>query len=69
MPMSDIADKAQEEIEMREALKKRQNRFLKKTGIKSRTHCKECAKPIPAQRQEAIAGVQKCVECQAEEEK
>lgn len=35
---------------------------------KSRTHCRECAQPIPKARQTAVPGVQLCIACQAEQE-
>lgn len=31
----------------------------------SATHCDECDKPIPAARQQAVAGVRFCVSCQS----
>lgn len=31
-----------------------------------RTHCGECAEPIPPARREAIPGVKLCIDCQSE---
>lgn len=32
----------------------------------SLTHCEDCGEEIPAARRRALAGVRRCVECQAE---
>lgn len=34
----------------------------------SATHCCDCGDEIPDRRQEAVAGCQRCAECQEEEE-
>jgi phage/conjugal plasmid C-4 type zinc finger TraR family protein len=30
----------------------------------SRTHCSDCGSPIPEARRAALAGVQRCIDCQ-----
>lgn len=34
----------------------------------SATHCGDCGEEIPEQRREAVAGCQRCADCQNEEE-
>jgi len=34
-------------------------------GGESLTHCEECGEPIPERRRQAVAGVRRCVICQA----
>lgn len=35
----------------------------------SATHCRDCGEEIPEQRREAVAGCQRCADCQEEFEK
>ncbi|HHX7581146.1 TPA: TraR/DksA C4-type zinc finger protein, partial [Klebsiella pneumoniae] len=34
----------------------------------SATHCRDCGEEIPEPRREAVAGCQRCADCQEEEE-
>lgn len=64
--MSDVVDIAADNIEyMTEARLAARVRF---EGT-SRTHCLECDEAIPLQRQQALPGVELCVECQTIEER
>lgn len=39
---------------------------VRRSSVPSRSHCAECAEPIPEARGRAIPGVQLCVDCQTE---
>lgn len=60
--MPDICDHANEEMEFLNQIK-----FSRNTPPvqPSATHCCDCGTPIPRRRREAVAGVRRCVDCQA----
>lgn len=37
---------------------------LPRNGLPYLSHCEECGKPIPKERQHAVQGVSTCVDCQ-----
>ena len=41
-------------------------RARRRVGGESLTHCEECDEPIPEARRQALPGVRRCVDCQAE---
>ncbi|EJW9761363.1 TraR/DksA C4-type zinc finger protein [Salmonella enterica] len=60
--MPDICDHANEEMEFLNQIK------FSRTPPPvqpSATHCCDCGNPIPKRRREAVAGVRRCVDCQA----
>lgn len=64
--MSDEADKANDtaEFALQVALANRPHA----TGKRSLEFCDKCGNPIPKARQEAVPGVELCVDCQRDEE-
>ncbi|MGV3827754.1 TraR/DksA C4-type zinc finger protein [Salmonella enterica] len=60
--MPDICDHANEEMEFLNQIKFSRN---PPPVQPSATHCCDCGTPIPRRRREAVAGVRRCVDCQA----
>lgn len=60
--MPDICDHANEEMEFLNQIKFSRN---PPPVPPSATHCCDCGTPIPRRRREAVAGVRRCVDCQA----
>lgn len=60
----DKADIANDYVEWRteQALKARE---YQPSALASRSTCKECDEPIPAERRKVLPGVQLCVQCQS----
>lgn len=58
----------QEQIDatIEDAIKRARDQLPKGASL---SHCRECDKPIPPARREAVPGVQLCVACQAEKDK
>ncbi|MGE3106670.1 MAG: DksA/TraR family C4-type zinc finger protein [Lysobacterales bacterium] len=46
---------------LKDSIKRVQSKLVRGPG---RSHCEECAEPIPAARQRALPGVRLCVPCQ-----
>lgn len=68
--MADDIDRAQErEQEMRQDALARHARLQPPAASVSAEFCVLCETPIPEGRRRAVAGVQTCVECQADLEK
>ena len=64
--MPEIIDQANELAERRLELTI-QNMRINHAAV-SATHCCDCEEEIPEQRREAVAGCQRCADCQEEEE-
>ncbi|HHT7538902.1 TPA: TraR/DksA family transcriptional regulator [Raoultella planticola] len=64
--MPEIIDQANEleELQREAAIA----RHLINHAAVSATHCSDCGDEIPERRREAVAGCQRCAECQEEEE-
>ena len=60
--MSDAVDIATETAEVNLAIILRNRPRL--SSRPSATECEDCDSPIPTARQEAVPGIQKCVQCQ-----
>ncbi|EBA8767069.1 TraR/DksA family transcriptional regulator [Salmonella enterica] len=60
--MPDICDHANEEMEFLNQIKFSRN---PPPVQPSATYCCDCGTPIPRRRREAVAGVRRCVDCQA----
>lgn len=65
--LGDIADRAsaREAELLQEALYQQRRRSAGTPGQASATDCVECGAAIPPARQQAVPGVQTCIECQA----
>lgn len=61
----DVVDRALEVEEAQRADALAEQRRALPHG-ESATHCRICDEPIPAARRAAVAGVQTCIDCQAE---
>ncbi len=64
--MPEIIDQANELAERRLEMTI-QNMRINHAAV-SATHCCDCVEEIPEQRREAVAGCQRCADCQEEEE-
>lgn len=60
--MSDICDRADEEMEFLNQFQFIRAQPLNRT---SATHCCDCNEPIPELRRKTLTGVQRCVDCQS----